>query len=545
LTETFCLRHGSLQGFDDPTSGVSQLRLSLVYHTDFFPLSFAMVPNKTKARQNFDNVAWNKNDDAWEESQNQLCLKSTCRLVEALAGRVVGKGTSLVPPICFGGFNVLYRISPEGVSHDIVVRVPGPGLVQFPEEKTLYEAATTSYIGQNTTIPVPAMFHHTLASDIGPAMIIQHIISVRDMSDALAIPDQHPDETPVLNPSIDERTLRRLYRKIAKILLELFKPSFTQIGSLVEIDNGRYSVSGRPITQNMNNMVQLANIPKSVLPGPNQTYLNADDWYTALAEMHMAQLLFQHNDLVGSEDDCRNKYVARSLFHSLAKQGRLSSFGFTDDNWSAQSKSTKFKCSAPNGSDCFRLWCDDLRPANILLNQEDDIVAAIDWEFTYVAPTQFSLDPPWWLLLEVPEMWSSGIDNWADVYNERIKTWLLSMEDTEMEAGSPFNLSSYMRESWESGRFWLNYASRKSWAFDTIFWKFLDERFFGPREMNDEGAYWTTRVHLLGEDVRRDMETLVQRKMSEMKDRVLVDWDPDRARQLLDKTLRNSEGLGI
>lgn len=48
--------------------------------------------------------------------------------------------------------------------------------------------------------------------------------------------------------------------------------------------------------------------------------------------MQIAILIFQHNDMVSSEDDCRNKYVARQLFRRLAKQGRLSSFGFAEDS---------------------------------------------------------------------------------------------------------------------------------------------------------------------------------------------------------------------
>ncbi|KAK4119695.1 hypothetical protein N657DRAFT_581098, partial [Parathielavia appendiculata] len=64
------------------------------------------------------------------------------------------------------------------------------------------------------------------------------------------------------------------------------------------------------------------------------TFQTADKWYTALAEMHIATLVFQHNDMVEFEDDCKTKSVARQLFLRLAKQGRLSNFGFAPDNWS-------------------------------------------------------------------------------------------------------------------------------------------------------------------------------------------------------------------
>lgn len=59
----------------------------------------------------------------------------------------------------------------------------------------------------------------------------------------------------------------------------------------------------------------------------------------------MAQLIFQHNDLVTTADDCRSKYVARQLFRRLAKDHRLSNFGFADDDWSAQSKSWSSRLS--------------------------------------------------------------------------------------------------------------------------------------------------------------------------------------------------------
>ena len=85
----------------------------------------------------------------------------------------------------------------------------------------------------------------------------------------------------------------------------------------------------------MNAMVRLASVPRSVLPPEGTTYTTADGCYTALAEMHIAHLVFQHNDAVVSVDDCRNKYVSRQIFRRLAMQGRLSTFGFSDDCWSA------------------------------------------------------------------------------------------------------------------------------------------------------------------------------------------------------------------
>ncbi|KAN0098887.1 hypothetical protein V8E51_014550 [Hyaloscypha variabilis] len=494
-----------------------------------------------KDRQNFDNVAWDKHDDAEEESQMRLRRKDICRQVEGLVRQKRGKSATLVSPLVIGGLNIHYRIhlEGEGPSSDLMVRLPWPHAAYFPGEKVVYEAATSEYLRLNTHIPTAQVLHYGRDSNVGPFLILRRIEHQGDMTDALAVPDLDPNLTPVLNLELPESKLRSLWGKIAWCFLEIVKPTFSRIGSLVEVD-GSFYVGGRPLTQNMSSMTQLAHIPPSILPLENETYAKADEWYLALANMHLAQLIFQHNDLVSSEDDCRNKYVARQIFRRLAKQGRLSTFGFIQDDWSASVKTMHPRCPAPDSSGPFRLWCDDFRPANVLLGPNDDVAAVIDWEFTYTAPTQFILDPPWWLLFETPEMWPSGIEEWSKAYEPQLKIWLEAME--EKEKGVSFldalPLSAYMQESWRMGRFWLNYAARKSWAFDAVFWTYLDERFFGERDgevlCND---LWKTRLHLLSEEERQAMESFVQRKMDESQERILVEWDQAEAKQHLSELL--------
>ena len=373
----------------------------------------------------------------------------------------------------------------EGTSNDdVVVRVPCPAMVQFPDEKTLAEVATMKYIKDKTDIPVPGIYHYGLSDhspDISQFIIMQYIENNGSLSATLKDPKTKPGEIHTLDPDIPEGKLEELYSQMAGYHLQLSQQHFPLIGSLVVTGQNSYSVAARPISVNMNNMVQLANIPPAILPPNDKTYKTANEWYIALAEMHIAQLTFQHNDLVFTLDDCRNKYIARRLFWKLAKKGQLSKFGFAEDDWSSQSTSRCLTSLslAPSGSDSFRLWCDDLRAGNVLLSKDEPqkIVSIIDWEFTYAAPTQFALDPPRWLLLDQPERWSDGIDEWRKVHDRRIKLWLRAMEIVEESAGLNANLSKHMRESWETGRFWLNYAARKSWAFDSIYWKYLDEIF--------------------------------------------------------------------
>lgn len=85
-------------------------------------------------------------------------------------------------------------------------------------------------------------------------------------------------------------------------------------------------------------------------------------------------------------------------------------------------------------------------------------------------------------------------------------------------------LSNHMRESWDSGDFWVMYAITHSFAFDAIYWQKIDPRFFGPTKNPEEA--WRERLNLLDRQEKDDMEELVSRKLEEMESRVLA-WDPD------------------
>lgn len=165
----------------------------------------------------------------------------------------------------------------------------------------------------------------------------------------------------------------------------------------------------------------------------------------------------------------------------------------------------------------------------MLLN-ENEIIGVVDWEFTYAAPVEFSHAPPWWLLIEKPESWPKGIEDWTRVYDHRLKSFLKAMKDREdmsIQQGrlnEEQRLSNAMAQSWESGDFWIMYAVLHSFAFDEIYWQKIDPRFFGPSESPEEA--WKARLVLLDETEKDQMEQLVARKLQEMNTRPLA-WDPD------------------
>ncbi|KAI9931874.1 hypothetical protein MW887_010458 [Aspergillus wentii] len=178
----------------------------------------------------------------------------------------------------------------------------------------------------------------------------------------------------------------------------------------------------------------------------------------------------------------------------------------------------------------FKIWCDNLRPSNVLVNKNLQIVGVIDWEFAYAAPVEFSHAPRWWLLLEQPEYWPDGIEAWAKQFESRLQTFLKVLterEETAMQQGrlrQEQRLSGPMRQSWVNGDFWVTYAARKNFAF-MIFWKKLDHRTFGSCTIPEENR-WEKRMKLLSEEESQFMEQAVSRKLEQIEKRVLA-WEPE------------------
>lgn len=76
-----------------------------------------------------------------------------------------------------------------------------------------------------------------------------------------------------------------------------------------------------------------------------------------------------------------------------------------------------------------------------------------------------------------------------------------------------------MRGSWETGDFWVNYAARRSFAFDMIYWTKIDKRFFRAGGIED-------RLQLLTDAERAEMGGFIDRKMKEKAEHTLPCWPP-------------------
>ncbi|KFA55689.1 hypothetical protein S40293_05275 [Stachybotrys chartarum IBT 40293] len=497
-----------------------------------------MTPKSRYVETDRDDLVWERLDQTTEEWCASLGSREVYRAIGDFILKHRKGEPEMMHPAMKGGYNIAFRMEYKDGS-SVVLRVPIKGLVPFPEEKIRYEVATMRYVSANTTIPVPHVYHYGSATEnptgLGPFIIMDYIDHHQNMSRELLDPTRRHDERPMLDPHISEEKLTNLYSQMANILLQLDSLKFSGIGSLMETPSVEgstptISVTGPPLTTNMVDLVVHTSAPSSILP--SRTYVSTKDWLSSLADMHTAQLALQHNDAVEDEDDARDKYVARQLFRNLAREGRLAS---DKDDLETE----------------FRLFSEDFRPANVLLDENLQVVGVIDWEFAYAAPSQFSFDPPWWLLLREPENWPDGFRPWMEIYERRLKTFLRAMESEEQKLATTdlvngvtnlsltdrtkrlVPLSQRMRESWENKSWMLNYAARKSWAFDWFWWKYLDQRYHGPNDDEDHQI----RLCLLTEPQKNLMDSFIARKMRESEERKVVKLSDEDAARLLREVL--------
>ncbi|KAJ5328690.1 hypothetical protein N7452_009080 [Penicillium brevicompactum] len=386
-------------------------------------------------------------------------------LAHFVAGRREGGGTGEYVAFLNGSFNVSLRFSFGDGQSDVIIRFPKPGhtATAYREEKVANEVQIMKYLHENTDIPIPHVHSRGLITDspqhLGPFIIMDYV---------------------------DDK----IYHQIAHYMFQLSHLTFSSIGAIsMEHASGTWHVAGRPLTYNMNELVSVAGYPDTQFP--TAPFDRASDYLRSIANEHLTHLQTQRN-LADDAEIAQKRYIARHRF--------------------AQLVSTYYPDNSPEDYGPFIPFCDDMRPSNMLIDPETlEITAIIDLEYTNAMPAGFTYDPPWWLLLSGPERWLERceMEEFLSLYEPRMEQFLQALERVEVEktsfvkqTGEP-SLSTRMRESWNSGRFWFDYAARKSFDVDSIYWVAL----------HTDGA----GVKLLSKEARAEMEAFTRIKMEQLK----------------------------
>jgi hypothetical protein len=400
-------------------------------------------------------------------------------------------GTAEYDSFLKGSFNfgVVYKNRESG--EKVVLRFPSTGTVHAPwrEEKVRNEVAVLELLREKTSIPVPRVRCWGPAEEgpcqLGPFIIMDFIEGV-DLSDLMETPGRNKAEVPVLNPNIDNEKLDYFYEQIAGFLLELSRLEFPRIGAISKnAASGEWTVTDRPLTWNMNELVTLGDHPAEEL-NTTEPFERASDYFLVKAKQFKTHLERQRNVAQDDEKEAWDRFVARRVFEKL-----IPVYNVSDEGEEGR----------------FRLFCDDMRPTNMLVDPETlRITAVLDWEFTNAMPAQFTADVPCWLLLKRPSVWldEAKPDEFVRLFKPRAEQFIRAVERVEAREhlGAGMRpLSSQMTDSWESGRFWFNFASRCCFDVDEVFWEFLQG------EGRGEG--------MLDEAERADKARFVKHKMEQ------------------------------
>ncbi|PLB48360.1 hypothetical protein P170DRAFT_456904 [Aspergillus steynii IBT 23096] len=410
-----------------------------------------------------------------------------------------------------GSFNFSFRLSWEDEGEDWLLRFPLPGKSMFLDEKVRSEALLMKFIARETNIPVPRIIASGTGDEnptgLGP-FIIMTWIDGKKMSDVLRQSDL-PDKQDVLDLAIGPETLETLYGEMAEVLLELWKLDFDKIGSIGEDSmNGKPIVDGRPLTRELNELIRISGLKDCT---PRRVYHTSVDYITSLLTLQSVHLDQQRNSVYDSKD-CREKYACRQLMKAIAL------------NFIPQ-------------DDCgpFKLFCDDLCPGNVLVDDSLRIVGVIDWEFSYAAPSQFAASIPWWLLLRRPHSLVNqyGPDAFFESFLPKATIFLEALEKREEIqglTGQDCRLSARMRQSIEDKSAWFTLASHMVASVDLLYWDLLDEYCWGPRSSIAQRVHAVTtspEMHKRREDFVHSKVQQLREYNQELGNDINVSYEPE------------------
>ena len=329
------------------------------------------------------------------------------------------------------------------------------------EAKVRCEVAAMKLVRSRTSIPVPEVVAWgpscACPFELGP-FIIMHFQEGRVLGRLMEIP-AHLPEGKMLRDDVDPAILAHVYRQVARFMLELADVELPSIGTIMEEENG-FGIQSGPATVKMNDIERqdgirlrgkiwyryCVSLLKINIAASDKPFDTATDFFEHALSLDMEHLRLHPGSVKDREDASRKYRRLKRLINSLPR--------FVDPAWDA----------GP-----FTLRCDGMRFGNMLVDENYNITAVLDWEWSYTAPKQMQFSPPRWLILRRPMHWNTRAP-WLDVcsrrYVERFNIFvkIMAKEEDDKAQTQPRDkrgtdgesLSRLMRDSMERGLLWFH-----------------------------------------------------------------------------------------
>lgn len=161
-----------------------------------------------------------------------------------------------------GAFNYCFKVRFVESLDEWIIRFPIPGYTMNALKKTQNEVAVMQFVQSNTTIPIPKVIGSDVADGefdgLGPFIIMQFIQGTS--LDDLLLED---DAEWGLKKDCPIDTIKKIYKQIANIYLQLYQHSFPKIGSLSTTEgdgNAPWRVRSGPLTFKMNEVERMGGV---------------------------------------------------------------------------------------------------------------------------------------------------------------------------------------------------------------------------------------------------------------------------------------------
>ncbi|KAI9823881.1 MAG: hypothetical protein M1832_002198 [Thelocarpon impressellum] len=283
----------------------------------------------------------------------------------ALASAYRGQPCHIFAQDRSGSYNVCFFVEldpspaespPPAEPERWVVRFPLPS-VHDAREKLSGEVATMKHVATHTDIPIPRVHGYALGNDEsnnGVANPTRHPFIIMDFVQGVR---WHSIDLPKLDAKKKERFYGIPRRRLPP-LDETLQPDSTGLGRPLSLDVNDQAVEGLD--------------PDLIL---DRTYRSTVDYSYALYRLLYNMFKKQRNGIY-DENDARAKVVQVFALQHLPRI--LFGWVLPEHN------------NAP-----FVLMHGDLRPDNIIIDEDYNIRAVIDWEWSRTVPLQFFIPPTW------------------------------------------------------------------------------------------------------------------------------------------------------
>ncbi|KKY13734.1 hypothetical protein UCRPC4_g06919 [Phaeomoniella chlamydospora] len=287
----------------------------------------------------------------------------------------------------------------------------------------------------------------------------------------------------------DEDLQSNLFTDLSRILLSLAKIPQPRIGSFTFEDDGRITLSNRPLTLQLH-MLENEKVPTNI--GRKTTYSSVADYIYDLLGYHDSRLLHQPNSM-DNEDDGRRQMGAISLMratsvHFINLETRHGPFYFT---------------------------LTDLHQSNIFVDQDWHVKSIIDLEWACSLPSEM-LQPPYWITDEpIDHLTGENLEKFSKVRDKFMS--IFEREEKLYTHTNQAPRTRMMQKNWETGSFWYFAALESTKGLYNIFRRNIRPKFSENFSYQEVSHYWRTNtdkvIQAKLDDRQSYRDNLIQRAM--------------------------------